>query len=127
MARLQYVHGYSARESDRLTDQANALADLLHDGTRYPAGARILESGCGVGAQTVHLAANSPGAEFTSIDIAGTSLAQAAARVRAAGFANVTFLQADLFRLPFPPGSFDHVFVCFVLNTCPIRGRPCRP
>jgi ubiquinone/menaquinone biosynthesis C-methylase UbiE len=36
--------------------------------------------------------------------------------VTQAGLANVTFLQADLFALPFAPASFDHVFVCFVLE-----------
>jgi SAM-dependent methyltransferase len=38
------------------------------------------------------------------------------ARRRAAGLTNVEFLQADIFDLPFAPGSFDHVFVCFVLE-----------
>jgi SAM-dependent methyltransferase len=36
--------------------------------------------------------------------------------VRAAGITNVTFRQGDLFRLPFPEESFDHIFVCFVLE-----------
>jgi SAM-dependent methyltransferase len=36
--------------------------------------------------------------------------------VRHAGFANVTFEQADIFDLPFDSGHFDHVFVCFVLE-----------
>jgi SAM-dependent methyltransferase len=109
---VSYVHGYDARESERLHDQAGALVELLHHDTRYPLGSRVLEAGCGVGAQTVTLAANSPGARFTSIDVSAESLAQARAR----GAANVEFLQADLFDLPFAPASFDHVFVCFVLE-----------
>ena len=28
----------------------------------------------------------------------------------------MTLRQADIFNLPFPPASFDHVFVCFVLE-----------
>ena len=48
-----YVHGYGAREGERLLDQANALSSLLHHDTRYPPGSRVLEAGCGVGAQTV--------------------------------------------------------------------------
>ena len=35
---------------------------------------------------------------------------------RSAGFGNVRFQQADLFALPFGPGSFDHVFLCIVLE-----------
>jgi SAM-dependent methyltransferase len=111
-----YVHGYSERERTRLLDQARTLTDLLHGGTRYPDGSSVLEAGCGVGAQTVILARNSPGARITSIDLSAESLAAARARVQAASLGNVTFRQADVFALPFPEGSFDHVFVCFVLE-----------
>ena len=116
MASSDYVHGYSAREEERLVDQASALSDLLHAGMRYPAGSRVLEAGCGVGAQTLALARNSPGARFTCVDVSAESLAAARARARVAGLANVTFQQADLFALPFPEASFDHVFLCFVLE-----------
>jgi ubiquinone/menaquinone biosynthesis C-methylase UbiE len=111
-----YVHGYDAREAQRLRDQAASLVELLHHDTRYPAGSRVLEAGCGVGAQTVTLARQSPGAHITSIDVSESSLAAAAAAVEAAGLTNVTFQRADLFARPFPPGTFDHVFVCFVLE-----------
>jgi len=111
-----YVHGYHDRENQRLRDQAASLVDLLHHDTHYPPGSHVLEAGCGVGAQTVTLARNSPEARITSIDVSETSLAAASAAVRAAGVTNVTLRQADLFALPFPAASFDHVFVCFVLE-----------
>lgn len=111
-----YVHGYSSRESERLRDQATALTELLHGDTRYQAGSLVLEAGCGVGAQTVTLVANSPQAQFVSVDISPASLAQAERTVRAAGFANVVFQQANIFELPFADAQFDHVFVCFVLE-----------
>ena len=62
-----YVHGYDPRESERLHDQAGTLVELLQGDTAYPAGSTVLEAGCGVGAQTVTLAANSPAAAITSI------------------------------------------------------------
>jgi protein-L-isoaspartate O-methyltransferase len=111
-----YVHGYAPRESARLNDQAGTLADLLHHDTFYPAGSLVLEAGCGVGAQTVTLAKNSPGARFVSIDISQGSIAEAGKKTEEAGLKNVTFRQADIFALPFPPAHFDHVFVCFVLE-----------
>lgn len=111
-----YVHGYSQRENARLMDQAATLSELLHGDTKYPPGSRVLEAGCGVGAQTVTLAANSPEAEILSVDLSETSLAQARERARAAGAGNVRFRRADIFGLPFAAGSFDHVFVCFVLE-----------
>ena len=114
-----YVHGYDPRENLRLQDQAATLVELLHADTAYPAGSRVLEAGCGVGAQTVILAAHSPGAQITSVDISEASVAQAREAVAAGGFRNVTLQAADIFRMPFAPESFDHVFVCFVLEHLP--------
>lgn len=111
-----YVHGYDAGEAQRLQDQADSLVELLHADTAYPAGQRVLEAGCGVGAQTLTLARRSPQARFTCVDLSGASLAQASAAVHAAGVANVGFTRADVLRLPFAPHSFDHVFVCFLLE-----------
>jgi len=109
-----YVHGYDERESTRLQDQASSVLELLHSDTRYPAGASVLEAGCGTGAQTVTLARNNPDARFTSIDISAASLAEAKARVQAAGLTNVTFRQQDVLKPA--TESFDHVFVCFLLE-----------
>jgi ubiquinone/menaquinone biosynthesis C-methylase UbiE len=115
----KYVHGYTPREDARLVDQATTLTEILHADTVYPAGSRVLEAGCGVGAQSVILARNSPKAHFTSIDISAESLRAAGERVASEGYDNVTFRQADIFDLPFPEESFDHVFVCFVLEHLP--------
>ena len=111
-----YVHGYSVREHQRLNDQASSLVELLHWDTAFPAGSEVLEAGCGVGAQTVTIAANSPDARITSVDISAESLSAASDRVRLAGLRNVALRQADIFDLPFAPAAFDHVFVCFVLE-----------
>jgi len=116
MAKNNYVHGYSPRESERLTDQAETLTKILHHDTHYPAGSRVLEAGCGIGAQTVILAKNSPEAWITSFDISEDSLKTAQEKIRQEGITNVVFRQGDIFHLPFEPESFDHIFVCFVLE-----------
>jgi SAM-dependent methyltransferase len=113
---MAYVHGYDERANERLHDQAQALIDLLHADTSYPAGSLVLEAGCGVGAQTVTLAQRSPEARFVSIDVEQESVADARRRVQEAGVANVQLREADIFSLPFERQSFDHVFVCFVLE-----------
>ncbi|NLI34535.1 MAG: methyltransferase domain-containing protein [Deltaproteobacteria bacterium] len=118
-----YVHGYTNRENERLVDQANALVELLHGDTVYPPGSVILEAGCGVGAQTITLAATSPRTQFFSVDISRDLLALARERVKAAHSGNVRFLQADIFDLPFGDETFDHVFVCFVLEHLPRPGE----
>jgi len=114
MTTASYVHGYTESETRRLSDQADTLSKLLHGGTSYPVGARVLEVGCGVGGQTVHLVAASPGAHIVAVDISADSLAQARARV--APDADVEWHHADLHDLPFPDESFDHLFLCFVLE-----------
>ncbi len=113
---LSYVHGYDPVESGRLDDQARTLEDLLHHDTRYPAGSRVLEAGCGTGAQTAILARRSPDARITAVDIAAASLAAAKARLDALAIGDVHFEQADCARLPYADNHFEHVFVCFVLE-----------
>lgn len=114
-----YVHGYDQQENVRLQDQASALVDLLHSDTFYPPGSRVLEAGCGIGAQTVTLARKSPGALITSIDISASSVKEAEEKMAKEGITHVAFRQADIFNLPFEPEAFDHIFVCFVLEHLP--------
>ncbi len=114
-----YVHGYDYRENIRLQDQAFTLVELLHSDTKYPAGSKVLEAGCGIGAQTITLAKNSPGALITSIDISEASVNEARKKAKAAGITNVRFEHADIFNLPYQPKSFDHIFICFVLEHLP--------
>ncbi len=114
-----YVHGYDTFENIRLQDQASTLVELLHADTRYTTGSRVLEAGCGVGAQTITLAKNSPGALITSIDISATSINEARKKIKKAQLTNVQFEQADIFNLSYEPESFDHIFICFVLEHLP--------
>ena len=112
----EYVHGYSEREALRLSEQAETLENLLHHDTIYPPGAKVLEAGCGIGAQTVILAKNNPEAKITSVDISFESLEKARENLEKKGIQNVRFLQGDIFSLPFEEDSFDHIFICFVLE-----------
>lgn len=115
-----YVHGYSDREAERLSDQASTLTSLLHHDTLFPAGSYVLEAGCGTGSQTIIIAGQNPDCSFLSIDISPPSLATARARIREtlgkAGESQITFEQGDITRLSYPDGTFDHIFICFVLE-----------
>jgi ubiquinone/menaquinone biosynthesis C-methylase UbiE len=51
-----------------------------------------------------------------SFDISDDSVNKAKAAASSLGITNVTFRKADIFMLPFDDESFDHVFVCFVLE-----------
>lgn len=116
---LKYVHGYSEEESCRLANQANTLADILHHDSCYPPGSTILEAGCGIGAQTVILAAKNPASRFVSIDISDDSLSRAKLAIEERRLTNVSLQKADIFDLPFAMESFDHIIICFVLEHLP--------
>src|SRR6185503_10096679 len=109
-----YVHGYSAREAERLADQAAILRPLLHDGVVFPAGSHVLEPGCGTGEQTGALLAGSPGIRITALDVDAAQLARARTAVPVG--ARVDFVEADLLTAPLAPRGFDHAFVCFLLE-----------
>lgn len=113
-----YVHGYDAQAHARLRAQAAALAPLLHppsDPTFRPA-SHVLEIGCGVGAQTAQLLARHPDIQVTALDIDASSVAVARAWAADTGLDRVTFDTGDIFAPPFAEGTFDHAFVCFVLE-----------
>jgi SAM-dependent methyltransferase len=111
-----YVHGYSERESKRLFDQARTLDDLLHCDTIFPENTQVLEAGCGVGSQTKIIAPKNPMCHFTSIDISETSLRKAKSLIQSLNIKNVEFKAGNIFDLDFESESFDHIFVCFVLE-----------
>jgi SAM-dependent methyltransferase len=111
-----YVHGYSAAEASRLLSQAGILAEFIHGRAQFAPGSRILEAGCGVGAQTVELAARNPHSTIVAIDLSADSLRAAQTRVASRGLRNVQFRLADLYELPFDAAEFDAAFICFVLE-----------
>ena len=111
----KYVHGYDPSENTRLQDQAATLVDLLHNGTVYTAGSRVLEAGCGVGAQTLALAKNSPKAHITSIDISDASVAEAKIKSRVGGLHQCLFSTRRYFQSVF---RSKFIRSCFCL-LCP--------
>lgn len=56
-----YIHTFSKKEQDRLLNQALFLEPYLYPGIEFSACRRILEIGCGVGAQIALLARRFPG------------------------------------------------------------------
>ncbi|MHC5083353.1 MAG: class I SAM-dependent methyltransferase, partial [Planctomycetota bacterium] len=88
--------------------------DIIHGDTYYPAGAKVLEAGCGVGAQTRLLIKRCPNIGLTCIDISESQLETAKNLKSQPGFENVTFQQENIHALSFADETFDHIFVCFV-------------
>ena len=115
----KYVHGYSEYEANRLNDQADSLAELLHYDSIWEEGSNILEVGCGIGAQTKIIAPKNRNSKFVSIDISSESLNQARNIADSNRIDNVVFQQANIFELPFGDEYFDHIFLSFVLEHIP--------
>ncbi|MCW6506550.1 methyltransferase domain-containing protein [Hyphomicrobiales bacterium BP6-180914] len=62
------------------------------------------------------LARNNPGAQIVAVEISQASMAQARQRLAAEKLTNARVEQADVMALPFADESFDHAFVCFLLE-----------
>lgn len=113
---LDYVHGYASQENQRLYDQSQILEELLHRDTLFSPGARVLEVGCGVGAQTCIVARRNPKVHFTCIDVSEASLHAAQAAARRSGLTNVSFELGDARTFASPQQPFDAALFCFVLE-----------
>ena len=111
-----YIHGYSIAEAQRLQDQASTVADFIHWDSDWPSDESVLEIGCGVGAQTSIIASRNPETRFTAVDISKASLEIARQKIASLQLPNVNFQVADVEALPYSDASFDHVFVCFLLE-----------
>jgi SAM-dependent methyltransferase len=115
-----YLHGYTPAEQDRLVRQSEYLAPTVFARVDFHAQQRVLEVGCGVGAQLRVLARRFPHLRLTGVDHAAAQLARAEVTLAAERRAGVVQLvQASGDRLPFADGEFDGAFLCWVLEHVP--------
>ena len=116
--RTGYLHGYTTTEQDRLYHQAAFLADAVHDRLPFRRCRRLLEVGCGVGAQTEILLRRFPDLHVTGVDRSDDNLARAATHLRELSFGKGRFAleRASAETLPFPVDSFDGAFLCWILE-----------
>jgi 2-polyprenyl-3-methyl-5-hydroxy-6-metoxy-1,4-benzoquinol methylase len=91
------------------------LAGLLR---RLPAGADVLDLGCGCGIPVAKALADA-GHHVTGVDLSEVQVRRARHLVPAA-----TFLQADATRVTFPDGSFDAVVCLYALIHMPVDAQP---
>lgn len=111
-----YLHSYNPIEQERLQRQAQFLRRHLHTQTSLKPGQRVLEIGCGVGAQ-LSILAEFPGVHLVGLDRSSEQLARA--RELLAGplaDGRVELVESMAEELPFGDEEFDQIFLFFVLE-----------
>jgi ubiquinone/menaquinone biosynthesis C-methylase UbiE len=120
MANHMYIHGTVPTEQQRLLDQANFLSPYLYRDIDFSNSTRLLELGCGVGAQTRVLLQRWPHLHITGVDVSAEQLSTAKSTLAAfLEQKSVELVQSDGAQLPFDPGSFDSLFLCWILEHVP--------
>ena len=103
-----------------------ALAAVLHGGPRLGVDRayRVLELGCGNGANLLPLAAYRPQAEFVGLDNAASQVAIARERQSQLGLENIEFVRADFCRASeHLSGRFDFILAHGVFSWVPLATR----
>lgn len=75
--KLEYIHGFSEIEQERLLFQNQVLSPLIYENIDLNPYTRILEIGCGVGAQMIEMLIRFPHIHITGIDISEEQMSKA--------------------------------------------------
>jgi ubiquinone/menaquinone biosynthesis C-methylase UbiE len=113
-----YLHGFTPEEQDRLSRQARFLEYKVHDQLPFRRSRRLLEVGCGVGAQTEILLRQFPELHVTGVDASEPNLAVARQRLEGLGWGEGRWKleRADAGHLDYGADSFDGAFLCWILE-----------
>lgn len=98
----------------------SAIIPFLQRVTRLPAGARVLDAGCGSGQGALRLA--QAGYDVLGADLSPEMLRRAEAQAAAAGLA-IQFREATLEALPVPDGELDAVLCVNALEFAEVPAR----
>ncbi len=120
-----YLHGYTTDEQERLYRQARVLEPQVHDRLPFRRCRRLLEVGCGVGAQTEILLRHFPELHVTGIELSETQLARARTFLAEVPWAKGrhTLVRGDAAHIDFPQDFFDGAFICWLLEHVPDPAR----
>ncbi len=120
-----YIHGFSSDEQSRLMRQARMFETKLFSRIDYSETSRLLEVGCGVGAQTEILLRRFPHLHVTGVDRSAAQLAAAERNLATTAWcsARYTLQLANATDLPFAERSFDGAYLCWVLEHMPSPAR----
>lgn len=115
-----YLHGYSKEEQDRLYYQARLLEEHVYNGIDFKKCKKIIEVGCGVGAQTVILLERFPHLEILGVDLSRAQLEVAEKRLKKyIDRGQVRLMELNAENLDKVKEKFDGAFICWFLEHVP--------
>lgn len=121
MSDLPYLHGFSEIEQKRLQEQAALLEPTVYESVNFADHPRILEVGCGVGAQTEILLRRFPKIHVTGIDLNEKQLQAAQANLGRHEWLKGRWELHHMSGsdMKFAAHSFDGAFLCWILEHVP--------
>lgn len=115
-----YLHGYTKKEQTRLYYQARLLEDEVYEGIDFKRSKKIIEVGCGVGAQTEILLERFPHLEILGIDLSQEQLKVAEKRLaKHIKSGRVRLLCMNAENIHTLKERFDGAFICWFLEHVP--------
>lgn len=114
----EYLHGFAAVEHQRLLDQADFLApSIFYTGPLPKPHDKVIELGCGVGAQTRHLCGVDPTIQLVCVDNSAVQLnAARSLLVQKIEQGQVSLLCADAATTGLSSETFDLAYLCWILE-----------
>lgn len=112
-----YIHTFSKNEQDRLLRQGQFLEPYFYSKIDFSACRRILEIGCGVGAQISIIARKFPDLIIDGIDLVESQINRARIVLESLIVnKRISLTIASAYKLPFPENYYDGVCIFCVLE-----------
>lgn len=120
-SQFPYIHGFSQQEQTRLRKQARFGEQVIYQDIDLTSVAKLLEVGCGVGAQSEILLRRFPEIQITGIDLNQLQLDAAQTYLSQTPFFKnrMQIQNMDASKMSFVDKSFDGSFLCWILEHVP--------
>lgn len=106
-------------------DRLATLASLFGLSPAPVESCRVLELGCGDGANLIAMAFGLPGGHFEGLDLSSRAISRGAATVRQLGLKNIALTEQDISQVPAGCGPYDYIIAHGLYSwvPAPVRDR----